>query len=123
GGGYSAVTFAVLQAIRGGTGEEIGASTRNGGAVTGIPDDAAVEVTCRFSHNGPTPLTVGSLPLAFRGVIQAVKAYETLTVEAAVKREKRLVVQALLNHPLAGDLDVVEPLVEEMLHAHGLAYS
>lgn len=122
GGGYSAVTFAVLKAILGNTGDQIVASTPNHGAVEGIPDDASVELTCRFDRNGATPLPVGPLPLAFRGLVQAVKAYESLTVEAAIRREKRLVIQAFLNHPLAGDLTSVRGLVDEMLHAHGMTY-
>jgi 6-phospho-beta-glucosidase len=55
--------------------------------------------------------------------MQALKAYETLTVEAAVKRSKRLATLALLNHPLAGDLDVIEPMLTEMLEAHGLRFT
>ena len=48
---------------------------------------------------------------------------DILTVEAAVRRETRMVCQALLNHPLVGDVDVIEKLVPEMLEAHGLDYA
>ena len=62
------------------------------------------------------------MPLAFRGLVQAVKAYETLAVEAAVTRSRRATILALLNHPLVGDLDVAEPLADEMFRAHGLNF-
>ncbi|HEY3417959.1 MAG TPA: 6-phospho-beta-glucosidase [Armatimonadota bacterium] len=123
GGGYASITFSMLRAILHDTGEEIACTVLNGGAVDGIADDAGVEIVCRVDRNGPTALPVGPIPLAFRGLVQAVKAYETLTVEAAVTRNRHRVVQALLNHPLAGDLDVIEPMVDEMLAAHGLAYT
>jgi 6-phospho-beta-glucosidase len=55
--------------------------------------------------------------------VQAVKAYESLTVEAAVKRDRTVALQALLHHPLVGDLDVAEPLLDEMLRAHGLDFA
>jgi 6-phospho-beta-glucosidase len=55
--------------------------------------------------------------------MQALKAYETLTVEAAVRRDKRLAKLALLNHPLVGDVDTIEPMVEEMLQAHGMRFT
>ena len=96
--------------------------TDNQGAVECIPDDDAVEVVCRVDAHGAAPLPVGPIPLTFRGLVQAVKAYETLTVAAAVSRRRDLAVQALANHPLVGDLDVIEPLVDEMLAAHDLNY-
>ena len=122
GGGYSDVTFAVMKAIHHDTGDEIAASVPNRGAVEGIDDDATVEVVCRFDASGPTPLPVGKIPAAYRGLVLALKAYETLTVEAAVTRSKKLATLALMNHPLVGDLDVIEPMLTEMLAAHGLMF-
>ncbi|MHB9130268.1 MAG: family 4 glycosyl hydrolase [Armatimonadota bacterium] len=123
GGGYAGITFTVMKAIYGNTGEEITVNVPNQGAVDGIDDDAVVEVVCTVDRRGATPLPVGPIPLAFRGLVHAVKAYETLTVEAAMQRSKRLARQALLNHPLVGDLDLIEPLLNEMLQAHGLHFS
>jgi 6-phospho-beta-glucosidase len=122
GGGYADITFSVLKAILNDTGAELPANVPNRGAVAGIEEDAVVEVVCRMDRRGATPLSVGRVPLAFAGLVQAIKAYETLTVEAAVRRSRSLAVLALLNHPLAGDLDVIEPLVCEMLEAHGLTF-
>jgi len=123
GGGYSDITFAVMKAIVQDTGEELTANVPNRGSVVGIEDDAVVELVCGVDKGGAHPLPVGQIPLAFRGLVQALKAYETLTVEAAVHRSKRLAMLALLNHPLGGDLDVIEPLLTEMLEAHGLEFS
>ena len=123
GGGYAEVTFEVMDAIANDTGSEITVSTTNGAAVEGIEPDAVVEATCRIDSRGAHPLPVGPLPLAFRGVAQALKAYETLTIAAAVQRSRRLALLALANHPLVGDLDVAEPMLDEMLAAHGLAYA
>jgi len=52
--------------------------------------------------------------------VQAAKAYETLTVQAAVTGRRDLLVQALINHPRVGDLDVIEPMVDDMLTANRL---
>ncbi len=122
GGGYSNITLGFLRAIVHDSGDELACTVRNGEAVDGIEPDAGVEVVCRTGANGPAPLPVGPIPLAFRGLVQAVKAYETLTVAAAVQQSRALAIQALVNHPLAGDLDVIEPLVDEMLQAHGLCF-
>jgi len=122
GQGYSAITFAFMSAIFNNTGEELVCNILNKGAVEGLDDNVVVEVPCRVDRLGAHPLKAGPLPLAFRGTVQALKAYETLTVEAAIRRKRSLAIQALLNHPLAGDLEVIEPLVDEMLAAHGLRF-
>jgi 6-phospho-beta-glucosidase len=122
GGGYSNVTFSAMDAIHNDTGAEVACSVPNRGTVQQIDDDAAVEVVCKVGRDGPVPIPVGPIPLAFRGLVLAVKTYESLTVEAAVKRSRALALRALLNHPLVGDLDVAEPLLDEMLQAHGLQF-
>jgi 6-phospho-beta-glucosidase len=120
GGGYSAVTFAAMTAIHNDTAEELAVSVPNRGAVDGIAPEEVVEVVCRIGRNGATPIPVGPIPPAFRGLVQAVKAYEVLTVEAAMTRDRRLLKLALLNHPLVGDADIIDPLLDEMLAAHHL---
>ncbi len=122
GGGYADVTLQFMRAIAFDLGEELVCTVPNRGAVEGIEAAAGVEVVCRVDGTGAHPLPVGPVPLPLRGLVQAVKAYETLTVEAAVTRRRLPAVQALVNHPLVGDLQVAEALVDEMLAAHGLHF-
>ena len=109
-----------MKAILHDTGAEIAASVLNRGAVAGIPDEAAVEVVCRVDKHGLMPLPVGEIPLAFRGLVQAVKAYETLTVEAALTRSKKTALQAMAAHPLVGDMATARALLDDLIAAHGL---
>jgi len=109
-----------MDAIHNDTGEELATSVPNQGTVDGIEADEVVEVVCRIGRKGAAPIPVGPIPLAFRGLVHAVKAYEVLTVEAAMKHDRRLLKQALLNHPLVGDAEVIDPMLDEMLAAHGL---
>jgi len=122
GEGYSRVTFAILTAILHDREDEVVMSTLNRGAVNGLPDAAAVEVTCRVDASGADPLTVGDMPLAFRGLVQAVKAHESLTVEAAMTQSREIALRALLAHPLVSDIEIAEPMLDELLAAHGLDY-
>lgn len=123
GEGYSSVTFAVLKAMLADRGDRIVMSVLNGDAVHGLPADASVEVVCEVDGAGARPLPIGAMPLSIRGIVQAVKAHETLTIEAALTRRRDVALQALLAHPLVGDLDVAEPLLDELLEAHGLDYT
>lgn len=123
GGGYANITFRFMQAITLHRGDELVCTVPNQGAVAEIEAEAGVEIVCTVDRTGPHPLPVGPIPPAFRGLVQAVKAYETLTVEAAVQQSRTLAIQALLNHPLVGDLPTTEALVDELLTAHGLRYT
>lgn len=122
GEGYSHVTFDTLNAILNDTGDHIVMSVLNEGAVAGLPDNVAVETVCSVGAAGARPLPVGEMPLAFRGLVQAVKAHESLVVQAAVTRRRDIALQALLAHPLVGDLDVAEPMLDDLLRGHGLAF-
>lgn len=70
----------------------------------------------------PAQLLSGDIPPAYRGLVQAVKAHETSTVHATVTRSHDIALQTLLAHPLVGDLDVAEPMLDELLNAHGLHF-
>lgn len=122
GEGYSHVTFDTLNAILYDTGQEIVMSALNRGAVTGLPYNVAIETVCRVGATGATPRAMGEIPLSFRGLVQAVKAHESLVVEAAVTRRRDVALQALLAHPLVGDIDIAEPMLDDLLQAHGLEF-
>ncbi|MBB6095442.1 6-phospho-beta-glucosidase [Povalibacter uvarum] len=122
GDGYSSVTFSTMLSIVSNRGDDIVMSAMNRGAVSDLPDNVVVETNCRVDALGANPIPVGSLPLAIRGLVQAVKTHETLTVQAAVTKRRDLALQALLAHPLVSDIDVAVPLLDEMLQAHGLEY-
>jgi 6-phospho-beta-glucosidase len=51
-------------------------------------------------------------------LIQAVKAYESLTVQAAVEGSRRIAMQALMAHPLTPSWEVARPLLDELLAAN-----
>lgn len=122
GEGYSGVTFDTLDAILNDRGAKIVMSALNNGAVRGLPDNAAIETVCHVDAKGARALPVGEIPLAYRGLVQAVKAHESLTVQAAVTRSRDLALQALLAHPLVGDIDIAAPMLDDLLAAHGLDY-
>ena len=52
------------------------------------------------------------------GLMRAVKAYEKLTVSAALTGDRDIALAALMAHPLVGDIAKAAPLLEEMLEAN-----
>jgi len=118
GGGYSDVAMAAMQAVLHNLGDRQITQVLNGGAVDGIPADASMELPCVVDRLGAHPIRVGALPLAIRGLVQAVKAYESLTVQAAVEGSRRIAMQAMMSHPLVPSWSVAKPLLEELLAAN-----
>jgi 6-phospho-beta-glucosidase len=89
--------------------------TRNGGTLAGLADDDIVEVPARLGTDGPAPLEQEPLAPELLGLVQHVAAYERLTAEAAVTRDQITARKALLAHPLVGQVDRVDQLVDSLL--------
>jgi 6-phospho-beta-glucosidase len=88
---------------------------RNDGTLEGLADDDAVEVPARVGREGPVPLEQAPLAPELLGLVQHVAAYERLTARAAVTGDRVLAKKALLTHPLIGQYDVANGLLEQLL--------
>jgi 6-phospho-beta-glucosidase len=89
--------------------------TRNGETLAGLAADDVVEVPARVGANGPVPLPQPPLAPELLGLVQHVTAYERLTVEAATTRDPIVARKALLAHPLIGQVDMVDALLDSLL--------
>jgi 6-phospho-beta-glucosidase len=87
----------------------------NGAILDFLPQDAVIEVNCVVTGKGPLPLPVTKVPEQAKGLIQAVKTYERLTIEAAVTGDRQLALQAMASHPLVPSVRIAKALLEEML--------
>jgi len=88
---------------------------RNGGTLVGLAADDVVEVPARVGPAGPVPLPQAPLAPELLGLVQHVTAYERLAVEAALTRDPAAARKALLSHPLVGQVDKVDALVDALL--------
>lgn len=93
-------------------------NTTNRGSIIDLPEDAVIETNCIINSEGAHPLAYGHLPLNIRGLVQQVKAYEELTVEAAVSGDRGIALMALMNNPLVHDSETAQLLLDDMLAAH-----
>ncbi|MGD0716126.1 MAG: 6-phospho-beta-glucosidase [Gaiellaceae bacterium] len=89
--------------------------TRNGSTLAGLAADDVVEVPARVGAGGPVPLPQPPLAPELLGLVQHVAAYERLTVEAATTRDAVVARKALLAHPLIGQVEMVDALIESLV--------
>lgn len=115
---YSEAALSAIAAIVANRPEVHVVNVPNRGALADLPPDAVVETNCLIDGTGATPLAAGPLPLSVRGLVQQVKAYEQMTIEAAITGDRRRAVLALAANPLVPGVRVAAALVEELLAAH-----
>ncbi len=112
---YSTLATQLLNAHYNDLGEEHIVNVAQRGAVASWPADWVLELPCRVSRSGITPIPTPPLPLACAGLLANVKAYELLTVEAAVHGDYDAAYQALLTHPLGPPAHQVQTVLDELL--------
>lgn len=93
-------------------------NTKNGGAIAGIPYESAVEVNCVITKEGPRPIAVGGLPVAVNGLVQQIKSFERIAVEAAVSGDYSQALTAMTINPLVPSDTIAKRLLDEMLEAN-----
>jgi len=112
---YSTAAFHLISAIENDTHSRQVVCCRNGGAVPTFDDDAALELTADIGKDGPTALPQTAPENSIRGLMQQVKSYETLTVEAAVSGDREVAYQALLENPLLPGALETRRILDELL--------
>lgn len=91
---------------------------RNNGAISGIDDDSVVEISCVITGDGPKPITIGKLPIGINGLVQEIKSFERLCVEAAVEGNYGKALLALATNPLTASDKMAKVVLDELLEAH-----
>ena len=115
---YSTVATQLLNAHYNDLGERHVVNTRNNGAVKDWPANWVLEMPAKINRKGVEALPAEPLPPVCFGLIAQVKAYELLTVEAAVHGDRDAAYQALLVHPLGPKADKIPAVLEDMLETH-----
>src|SRR5262249_27529907 len=91
---------------------------RNNGTIAGLPDEAVVEVPAIVDRTGAHPVEVPPLAPDMLGLVEAVTAYEILTIRAARTGDRGPALRALLANPLVRQWDVALPLLDALLEAN-----
>ena len=115
---YSEAAAQLIASLHAGTNDEQVVDIRNDGAIPDLPDDAVVEIPATIGSNGATPARLATLAPEMLGLVQQVKAYERLTVKAAVDGDRDAALKALLANPLVGQYRIARPLLDALLEAN-----
>ena len=112
---YSEAAAQLIASLHAGTGDVQVVDVRNDGALPDMPPDAVVEIPARIDRDGAHPLPLAPLAPEMRGLVQEMKAFEQLTIAAAMSGDRRVALKALMANPLVPDLLTARPLLAALL--------
>jgi 6-phospho-beta-glucosidase len=112
---YSEAALGLIASLTTGDGAVHEVDVRNGSTLAGLAADDVVEVPARVGRDGPEPLPQEPLAPELLGLVQHVAAYERLTVRAALSRDPADARKALLAHPLIGQVELLDGLLDRLV--------
>jgi 6-phospho-beta-glucosidase len=107
-----------MASLHAGTGDIQVVNLRNAGALPDMPAGDVVEVPARIDRDGAHPIALQPLAPEMRALVQHVKAYERLTLDAAVSGDRTIALRALLSNPLVAEWNTAVPLLNALLQAN-----
>ncbi len=119
---YSKIAIELIDAIANDTGKTHTVNTNNRGAMPDLPDNAVVEVACLIGKNGATPIPTSPMEPSMRALVQQVKAYEELTIEAALKKSRSAAYRAIITNPLGPRAERAKEVLDDLLKTNRLEY-
>jgi 6-phospho-beta-glucosidase len=115
---YSEAAAALVTSLLTGDGAHHYVDVRNNGTIAGLPDEAVVEVPATVDLSGAHPVPVAPLAPEYLGLVQAVTAYEVLTIQAARTGDRTVALRALLANPLVRQWEIAVPLLDAIIEAN-----
>lgn len=93
-------------------------NVKNEGSITDLPEDSVVEIPVYIQKDRLHKYYIGALPLEVKGLIQVVKTYEKLTIEAAMERSYKKALLALAQHPLVSSISLAEKILNKLIEVN-----
>jgi 6-phospho-beta-glucosidase len=115
---YSTLATELIEAHYNNTGQVYIVNIPNQGAVKDYPADWVLELPARVDRSGIHPLPAQPLPQACSELVERVKAFELLTVQAAAHGDRQAALQALLAHPLGPPAEMAEHVLADLLQTN-----
>lgn len=115
---YSEVAAQLIASLHDGRGDVQVVDVRNNGALPDLGASDVVEIAARIDRDGAHPLPLAPLAPEQRDLVQRVKRYEHLTIEAAMTGDRDTARRALEAHPLVDSRVDLDALLDALLDAN-----
>jgi len=112
---YSTVATAILKSHYNNLGETHVVNVNHNGAIRGWEQNWVLEMPCRVDRSGIHPIPSEPLPLFNYVLLEQVKRYELVTIEAAVHGDYQAALRGLITHPLGPVDENAEEVLKDLL--------
>ena len=116
--GHGDLAVRVIASLAANRGDRIVVNGINNGMLAFLPDDAIVEVPSLVGKDGAQLLPMPGPPEQLAELIIRIEQVERLNVEAALRGDAKLAMEAMRLHPLVNDEKKAESLVVQLISAH-----
>lgn len=93
-------------------------NVENRGAINNFDYDSIVELPCYVNAEGAHPVSIGNIPLFQKGLMEAVNAYERLTVEAALEGSYEKALMALSLNPIVPSVGIAKKILDDYIEVN-----
>ncbi|MBO0480601.1 6-phospho-alpha-glucosidase [Vagococcus fluvialis] len=90
----------------------------NNGSISNFDPKAVVELPAYVGASGAEPIVVGEIPTFHKGLMESQKAYEQLTVEAALTGSYQTALEAVMLNKTIPSLAVGKAVLDELYEAN-----
>ena len=87
----------------------------NNGAIENFDKTAMVEIPCLVGSNGPTPLTIGTIPEFQKGLMGQQVSVEKLVVEAWAEKSYQKLWQAISLSKTVPSVKVAKEILDDLI--------
>ncbi len=115
--GYHRLALDVMTALASDSPKEVVLNVPNRGAIDELAAGDVVEVPCDVDGAGACPRRIGRLPSSARGLVQSVKEYERLLIQAVHKGSRALARLALMENPIVGQWELAGRVLGRLIDA------
>jgi 6-phospho-beta-glucosidase len=115
---YSEAAAQLIASLSDGCGDLQVVDVRNDGTLPGLADADVVEVPARIDRDGAHPIPQAPLSPAQFALVSRVKAYERLTIRAAISGDRAIARAALAANPLAGTPERADEILDAVFEAN-----
>lgn len=116
--GYAGIALNLIESLIGNNPRVLIVNVPNNGSISGLDECDVVEIPTLVSHNKIEPMVVSDIPTECMGLIQQVKYFEHLTIEAAMESSYQKARLALTIHPLVRDFSKATAILEDYISLH-----
>ncbi len=114
---YSDVACSIISSIYNDKREYHVVNTKNDGYITDLPNNCAIEITSRITKHGPIPVYIGRLPNEIKGLVQNMKTFEEVLVDAIYEKNLEKAKFALQINPLTKSINNANKAFDDLVVA------